>query len=252
VGGFTTGSLVGYLDEQGLQSQQAVRGPKGALGTGYVVSPPFQNGIVGAFNSDPLGVYKIFSDGTKSKIGTFDYADIDPTWSKILNVRGCAWDQTDGNIIIGASTNDAVANQNYLAKISTTTGAVLWVCVVASLTAFGWGFAKARVANQRLLYVESANSVSIIDTSDGSKTTSGFTGLAVPTGPQVSDDVTNSLIVFGSFTAGGSPPSYVGTYMGTLGNHTVFNKWLRVWLASSVPPVPGGGRRWIAESGPVG
>jgi hypothetical protein len=226
--------VVGDVDERANFGTLICAGPAAISSSG----PAFALASTGV-TTDPVGVYSIDKTGIPlTKIGTFTPAAIDATWTHITLLRGVAYDETDGNLIIGAQTSDAVTHKQYIAKISATTAAVLWTCPINTLTPYSWGFSFSRIRNGTFHYIGSASLAYHIKTSDGTVTTETVTGL---TGGNVqySDDVTNSVIFFGSFIAGGSPPAYLGTYMGTGGHHTVGPTWLRFWFATAgVPPPP--------------
>jgi hypothetical protein len=230
--GFTPNVNLGDLTQSVAGGAQVGHGkPSVGAGNAYALGLPFQNGTVTGANSLPIGVYSVNTGGITS-IGTFKYSDVDATWSKILNCYGVAFDETDGNLIVGVETNDAVAHQHYIAKISHTTGGVLWTVAVNQLSAYSWGFTLSRIRNSKLHYLGGSGTVYHINTSAGTATTEVVSGLSA-LGPQASDDVTNSIILFGNFSPGGSPPNYVGTYMGTNGNHNVSDVWMRFWFATA-------------------
>lgn len=200
----------------------------------YVIAPPVAND--GAGSPLATGIYSLTPPLTKTKIGTFLPTDIDATWTNIVSWRGVCYDESDGNLIIGVQTTDAgPTNKTYIAKLSATTGAVMWVRAVNALTAYSQSFTNSRVRNGTFHYIGSASLVYHITTSSGALASSEtFTGLVV-SGPQVSDDVTNSVICYGNFTAGASPPDYLGTYMGTGGHHSISSAWFRAFFATTQP-----------------
>lgn len=184
-----------------------------------------------------LGLYSFAPNtGTHTKIGTITVAAIDATWTHITAVVGLAYDETDGHVLIGVTTSDAVSNQHYVVKLNHTTAAVVWKCAVNALTAYAQSFTHSRIRHSRFHLAGNSARVYHINTTDGTETHETFTGLT-PSGPQVSDDVTNSIILYGSFSPGGSPPDYLGTYMDTGGTHTLSNAWMRVFFAT-VPVTP--------------
>lgn len=203
---------------------------RGGAGETFAIALPFSNGTLGGgTNDDPIGVYSITSGGV-GKIGTFSPADIDATWTNIVTARGCAYDVSDGNIIIAVQTSDAVSTTKYLAKLDTGDASVVWVRAVNAITPYSWSLTHSRV-NGTYHYLGSSATVYHIDTTDGSATTETFTGIAV-TGVQVSDSTTNSIILYGNFAPGGSPPDYLGTYMTTGGHTTLTSQWMRIWFAT--------------------
>lgn len=227
---------VGALDE--VSSDGVLLGP--ASGTNaYAIGLPFGNGTVLGDHTAAFGLYHITAG--IAKIGTVLPTAIDATWTTIFAVRGIAYDASDGNLIIGVTTTDAgPTNKNYIVKLNASTAAVMWKHAVNAMTSYAWGFTHSRITNGTFHYVGSSSLVYHIKTSDGTATTETFGSLSV-TGLQVSDDVTNSIIMYGSFTESGSPPDYLGTYMDTGGHHSVTNKWLRLFFATLGGGGGGGG-----------
>lgn len=204
-------------------------------GVGYVIN--YTTVTTAAVN-----VYSFTTSGATLK-GSFGPSNIDATWTNIVDLFGAAFDQTDGNLICGAYTTDAVTNKYYIFKVSATTGAVLWACPVGNIPPLSWAMARSRVKNGTYHFIGQGQTVHHIDTSDGSdvtETIDGFTGGGLS---QYSDDVTNSIIFRGSFDQGVSPSNpcqYAGLYMNTEGHHTLSGQWARVWFASEpIPPPPG-------------
>lgn len=231
--GLGSNTPLGDLDES---SVAGVLVGHGSGNNGYAIGLDFTNGGAGD-HTLPFGLYHA-TLGSFSKIGTVGPTDIDATWTTINEVRGIAFDATDGNLLIGVSTSDVgPTNKQYIVKLNATTAAVMWTRAVVVMTPYSQSFMWSRISNGKFHYIDFGQQgsggrvVHHITTSDGSQTTETFTGLTV-VGPQTSDDVTNSCILYASFTAGGSPPDYVGTYMDTGGHHSFSNKWARVWFAT--------------------
>lgn len=240
-----TSAFVGYPTI--ANSFPDIRAQNGALLTGhgpssglaYLVSLPFVNGVLGAHNVDAIGVYSV-SPTTLTKLGTFAVADVDATWTYVLNAAGVAYDASDGNLLIGVQTDEAVVNKQYIVKLSATTGAVLWKRAVNFLNPYHQSFKHSRI-NGVFHYLGSTGLVYHITTSDGSVSTETVATMAA-TGPQVSDDTTNSIIFYGSYSHdSGTEPAYIGAYMDTGGHHLLSQQWARFWFATtpSVTPAPG-------------
>lgn len=240
---------LGNMDEQANNGTVAGASPT----VSYAIGLGFTNGSGVGDHTIPLGLYRIDPAGSFVKKGTVAPVQIDATWTHILFVGGIAFDQTDGNLLIAVQTNDAVANQNYIVKISASSAAVMWKVAVSGLSPYPWGMSWSRISNGKFHYFGSgvaSPTAYHIKTSDGSVTTETVTGLTSST-IQISDDVTNSIVYFGGFNAGGSPPDYVGALMGG-GTHNVSNHYFRFWFATAAPPPPvGSGRRHLGELGPV-
>lgn len=231
-----TNTRLGALDE--VSSDGILLGPASGSNA-YAIGLPFGNGTVLGDHTAAFGLYHITAG--IAKIGTVLPTAIDATWSTVFAVRGIAYDASDGNLIIGVTTTDAgPTNKNYIVKLNASTAAVMWKHAVNAMTSYAWGFTHSRITNGTFHYVGSSSLVYHIKTSDGTATTETFGSLSV-TGLQVSDDVTNSVIMYGSFTESGSPPDYLGTYMDTGGHHSVTNKWLRLFFATLGGGGGGGG-----------
>lgn len=250
-GGGMVNNPVGYVDEGlGVLGRGAIGS---SLGTVFVLGKQSDYIVP---STTPLGLY-VVSQGpllsTLAKLGTVSPAQVDATWTHYSGASGCAYDQTDGNPIIQVFTTDAVVNQVYFVKLNKANAAVLWTCPVNFADGRGDAdLGRHVIVNQRLYYLGAGNRLYTINTATGVATSAVISILDI-SGGQISEDVNNSLILYGSWNQGATVPSYVGTYMGTLGNHSLSSQWAR-WFVGGVPaPPPGGagGRRQVAESGPV-
>lgn len=162
-------------------------------------------------------------------VGNVTRTAIDATWTTWNNASPMARDLTDGGLIFFASTSAAVANQLYLVKINPTTATVMWATAVPEIfPAETHGLILARIQNQRLHYIFNSKAYHF-DTSDGSFTTETIAGGTSFAGPQVSDDVTNSIITFGQYNGLGTL-NLVGDYFTT--HSSVLNQWCRLWFAT--------------------
>lgn len=241
-------SKVGNTDEG-----QAVvgRGP----GVVYALGKP---GFPGA---TPLGLYVVTGGlGSLTKKGTVSPAQVDATWTNFSGASGVAYDQTDGNPIIAVQTTDAVANQRYFVKLNQTNAAVIWKCPVNGTDSSGdMDMGRHNIVNQRLYFLGAGGTLYTINTATG-VATSAVIGTLTIGGPQISEDVNDSLIAFCGWNETTTHPTYIGTYMGTLGNHGPIGAgWLRFFpngatlpLPPMPPPPPSSlGHKFLAESGPV-
>lgn len=215
-------------------------GPGGTSGNdAYLMGIPGANGV--SQWSAPIVLYSIAA-GVLTSLGSIVPSDIDVTWTHFFRVGGLAWDEADGNLIIGVYNDDAVATQNYLVKINSANADVMWTRPITSLNVYTWSWTFARV-NGTFHYLDSASLVRHINTLDGSQATETINGLS-PAGPQFSDSISQSVIFFGTYSAVSPEPDYVGTYMGTDGHHTVSSQWMRYWFAYP-------DRRHLGMLGPV-
>ena len=71
-------------------------------------------------------------DITSATIGTIPAASVDATWTH-LACQSIGYDETDGNVLMVVSTNDAVTHKNYLIKVNAATAAVMWATILPTL-----------------------------------------------------------------------------------------------------------------------
>lgn len=218
------------------------RGSASGTGTAFVLGAP-------STPSASFGLYKISSAGgaipTYAKLGTISPAQVDATWTNITSYSGLAYDQTDGNVIARFHTSDSVANQHYVVKLSATNASVLWTCAIGAITesAYGEGMCRSNITAQQY-FVLCGNALYTINTSTGvatSATIGTLTATAATSATQISDDASGSIFVRGTWSQTSTTPNYLGSYMGSPGNHTAIasQTWMRFFPgAVPSPPVP--------------
>ena len=126
----------------------------------------------------------------------------------IYSLSGPAYDQTDGNVLVQVVISNG-NNANYIAKLNTATGAVMWTTPVPNPNGFDVAaVAKSRIATGYYLYwavgEDDSGTCYLIATSDGSATTQTFTG-AIVLEQQVSDDLLGCIIGNSSWDTAGGP-----------------------------------------------
>lgn len=221
---------LGNLDEQ-----------VGCCGTGPVGSSSGTAWVLGhstTTNSTPIGIYKVTwgpGGGVLSKLTTIAPTAIDATWTNFSSAHGFAWDQTDNNPIMAVNTTDAVTNKNYIVKLNGATGAIIWKVAVGNPDASGENDMGRHIIKNSTLYLCEASVLYTINTAAGTVSTSTFSSLSA-TGAQLSEDISNSLFIDGTWSEVSTHPTYIGTYMGTGGNHTLNQTPARIW--------PGGDTAW--------
>ncbi len=203
--------------------------------TAYVMDKP----LYGAPAVTPWRFHKItiadgasaFPPGASSAV-SFSFikaiapADIDATWTNFSDGRGIAFDSTDGNVLIMVQTTDAVANKQYIVKISAFDGSVVWKTVITNLDPYGdANMSKHRIVNGRFLYMDVGGTLKVFNTADGSVTTQTYTGITV-SGGQISDDKYDGTLTFFGSAIGGTM-TRLGTYMGA--HADVASQWLRIY-----------------------
>lgn len=222
---------VGRTDEV---SAAAVLGP-GAVGsnsgTAYVLGR----------GTNVFGIYKVTvspAGPTMAKLATFHPADIDPAWTSIASMDGIAYDQTDGNIIIGVQGGTSAADQ-YVCKLSGATGALIWKLAINYSTSFsGQLWAMSSIKNGRFYCwgVGVGFSLFSINTIAGTFTQQTVSEMNM-FAPGVSEDTNDSITGYGTWTHSATATNYLGTYMGTLGNHD-YTGWLRLFPNGPTAPLP--------------
>lgn len=250
-----------FLAHTDASESRAVAG-RGKVGSGAVDGTVFVLGRQPNYpvgDPTPMGLYKI-SVGLAGpgfiKLGTLSPAQVDATWTNFRGGCGVAYDQTDGNPIIMVKTTDAVANQNYIVKLNKTNAAKIWACPVNNIDTYGdYNMGKWQIVNQRIYYMGAGNQLYVINTSTGVAVVSTIGSLGSSLGPQFSEDDRGSVILFGTWFESSTHPTYVGTDMGTNGNHLkLSDTWLRFFpdgTSGPAPPPAGPGHRMLTESGPV-
>lgn len=227
-------TLVGSTDEGG--SPVVCRGAIGTTsGTAIVV------GVPTTFSgSTSLGVYLVTgSSGGFSMIkkATIAPSAIDNTWTNYSEFDGVCYDQTDGNpILLVGNTAAASGHKYYLAKINLSNGSVAWTSAVTTTTNDPSAFSQANIVNQTLYYLDSGNTLRIINTSTGSQTTQTLNALS-QVNTQISDDVSNSIVLgFTSWTETSPTPTYFGTFFTGGGSHHLASQDARWFVGGITTP----------------
>jgi hypothetical protein len=150
---------------------------------------------------------------TQQLIATIAPATIASDWTSVDAAAGVAYDETDGNILIGVSTGTgSPAHTAYLLKVGVATGGIIWKLSAGGTSPAlnGVGdqhfFQFSRVRGGRLdLIAENSNSFGYtIDTIAGSVlSTTTMTGFGL-TGVQVSNGAAGNIIARGNFTDPGA------------------------------------------------
>ena len=189
-------------------------GPQSALSaTAYWTSLSFSGGTgmslgktvisAGADDYSPALWPTPNGDIVSTTLKNYVPTDFDATWSTIDEFTGPAFDQTDGNVIVGVFTADSVANPQYIVKLSTTDGHVIWKLAVPSPAGFdAQSFCFARIQHGTFLYWAQTGLFNgicyAVDTSTGAAIGQAYTGVSGIT-QQVSDDVLGCVIGNGSW-----------------------------------------------------
>jgi hypothetical protein len=174
-------------------------------------------------------------------------ATIDPTWTNITGVAGITVDETDGNLIMGFYTTDVVTNQARLVKLNKTTGAKMWSTAVggssSNIQYDSVDMAKNVVKNGTLYYLAASGILWTINTITGGATSATLDTLGMQSigGHQMSEDISGSIFVYGTWSELGTHPAYFGNYCLTLGNHSGSHIGWRYWPSNTPtpPPTPG-------------
>lgn len=250
IDGSTTGgqelNFVSWYDKVNTKSNiaenHAVIGavPDGSSLNAWALGFPIGAGTMHLYR---LGVNNLGIPGVLATVGALTVAQIDATWTNVQAVYGITVDQTDGNLILGFSTTDAVTNRGRLVKLNSTTGAVMWSVPVAGnpggLSYDVTDMAKNVVKNGFLYLIGTGvNVLFTINTITGAFSSQTFDQgiLDVLHGHQFSEDVTGSIMWYGGWTEGTTHPLYVGDYCGTQGIHTGTHMGWRFWASGTFTP----------------
>jgi hypothetical protein len=173
---------------------------------------------------------------TVSVVDTYVPHDIDSNWTESY-IAGACVDETDGDLLV-SFFGVGGSQGTYIVKLDHQTGAIVWKCAVDSASggsgAVGQNqMSQSRIRNQRLVIAtnSSGNKITIIDTSDGSKTsyTTGLNGLTIYN-YQCYDDTLGAIIgVFSMVPASGGPTllrNTPATYAG----------WFVLYVADAITP----------------
>lgn len=183
-------------------------------------------------------------------VGMIAPADVDATWSHFLTVQAPVFDQTDGNLVMSASTNDSVTFANRMFKLNVNDASVVWASELPSQQETIAN--RSRIVNGTYLQFftdAGVGHISALNTLDGTfQSVGNYENLHG--GTQFFDDVSNSLIVIGQYAETDPSFEYIGDYMST---HTSFSNgtWFRVYAGV----IPGQDRshsaarlQWVAPA----
>ncbi len=195
-------------------------------------------------DSTAMQLYSMGLPGSINSVGTLFPATIDATWTNCTGVYGVTVDQTDGNLICGFSTTDSVTHKAYIAKLNANSAAVMWKVAVGTGISYNESDMAKNVVKTGTLYYLGGQTLYTINTATGASTTFNLATATVDAthGHQISEDVFGSIFWYGSWTDGGTAPTYIGAYCGTGGNHSGSAMPWRFWPASYPfvnPPVYG-------------
>lgn len=143
-------------------------------------------------------------DISSSVIKAYAPTDFDPAWAAISTLSGPAYDQTDGHLIITVSGSGG-GNPAYVAKVNSSTGAVIWKIAVTSTAGFdNRSICLSRIVNGIFLYLCPTGiftcTMHAIDTSTGIDYPTNFSGVNVI--DPISDDVLGCVIGSTSWNTG--------------------------------------------------
>ena len=233
----TTNTNIGTLSETGVYACLS-RGPIGTTnGVVYALGRGGTNGAMGLYAvSVPLM--------SLTRLGGISPAQIDSTWTHVTSARGMAYDETDGNVIIAVATTDSVTNTSYIVKLNVTNAAVMWtIPIVWTDDGMDAALGNASIKNGTL-YLFGAYQSSpagtflwTINTIAGTASSTLISDMDIG-GSQASEDTNNSVVIYGTWSEVNTHPTYIGTYMGTEGNHS-YTGWMRYFITAPGPiPAP--------------
>lgn len=208
-------------------------------GTAYVLGRD-----VGLFTTNTIALYVVAVPALSlTKLATFTPANIDATWATFVNAHGVAYDQTDGNVLIGVKTTDAVATKSYVCKLNGTTGALIWKCAIPYNPTNPDNHFRTSSIKHGVFYIygdthqggPSGFDLYTLNTLTGVATSQRVSDMVI-NGGTVSEDTSNSITANAAWLESATTPAYIGDYMGTGGNHT-YSGWMRLFLGA-IPPIP--------------
>lgn len=213
-------------------------GPANSVAEFFVVGDQFSRG-----GGDPTSVtlYRFLVHGLtvgKATLGALAPADIDATWTNFSAVSNPGYDTSDGNIVVSFTTLDAVTTTSYLAKISATTGAVLWK---TAINASAVDFAQCSLNGTLGVFNASGSrTLALVDLSSGAVTTQSWNNGFTTVISQVWDYASGSLTANMAYTQSTGPvPTYLGTYLAAHSNVVPSSRWGRLFTAQTyVGPDP--------------
>jgi hypothetical protein len=167
----------------------------------HASGPPYKLGKTviasGAENYDPSTWTTPNGFITTTTIKTYVPTDFDATWTTIFAFCGPAYDATDGHLLLQVRTTDVVTNKQYIVKVNSSTGAVIWKVPVLSAFFNEQAVCFSRIQTGYYFYQAQTSTwggtAYSIKTSDGTTTTQTYTGLS-GLSEQVSDDVLGCII----------------------------------------------------------
>lgn len=137
-----------------------------------------------------------------TKIVTIAAATIDAGWSGLTASGGCAYDPSDGNIIV-LVFNSAGTNKAYIMKLNSQTGAIIWKTATLSGGEGGQGIRMSTFENGRVALLDNSGgsiNVRVFNTVGGANTSN--VNIPMTSGQFTSVGVDGSITGIGSW--GGS------------------------------------------------
>lgn len=172
--------------------------------------------------------------------------DIDMAWSTIVQDGICV-DQTDGHPIV-IMTGDAGSTRTYAVKLNKTTGAIVWQRGLATGVTAGAQLAFSNISHQRLALLHNG-SVQIINTSDGTSTTSSSGLAGVSCTSQCYNDTLGAILFAGDYSKTTGSPTQLNSTPNS------FSGWGMLYVAAPFsPPLTAGsdhGWLWMAHALPA-
>ena len=194
---------------------------KAGSNLGFMVSGP--NSFI---DTQELYFYSILCSTapTSTNFTTMVPTDIDSTWTQIY-CTGICIDQTDGHLLTAVQGQSTAAQRNYLLKIHTVTGTILWQLAIPG-SGGGAMMAQSQVNYSKFaLFSSSPNTVTVIDTAAGTSTsfTSSLAGISVVI-RQAFNDTSGLLVMDGQFSNGAGSPVLLNS------TPTSFTGWMGLYV----------------------
>lgn len=185
-------------------------------------------------------LYRVTS-GKNTIVGTISPAQLDAQWTNFTGCAGISVDQTDGQPILMLSTTDTATNKCYFVKLSAVNASVVWKAAVTGGINYSLAdMPKNVIKNSTLYYLGPGDLLWTLNTSSGAISSVAIATAEVQSinGRQMSEDVSGSVMWYGTFADAGLSPTYLGNYCLTLGNHSGANMGWRFWPGGTPNPAP--------------
>lgn len=222
---------------------------QGAMNTGTAFTVANSGTAIGLYKTvispgavgwgPPLNFPTVQNPGiVTTKIAAIAAASIDATWTHVNGTaaKGATYDNSDDNLLMFVSTIDSVATQQYLIKINSATGAVMWKIAFLTVNNQSVNMPASYAAFNQFSFLGVGGGTSIyhaINTSSGTSVDTAIPGFNLGNSCLFDARIGGIFGNYGFSSTGGSP---------TLLNATpsTFNQqWCRLLVNADLTPATG-------------